>query len=86
MGSDSLQNLPKWKNSEWIMKNYKIYVYPRPGFEIEKTGANVIALNAPLLQLSSTQIRSYAKQGKSLRYMVPDSVLEEIERGGYYKK
>ena len=26
------------------------------------------------------------REGKSLRYLVPDKVLEEIERGGYYKK
>jgi len=87
MGSDSFQNLPKWKNYGVIVKNYPIYVYLRPGFEIEdKLNASVYIVDAPLLQLSATQIRKYAKEGKSLRYLVPDKVLEEIERGGYYKK
>ena len=87
MGSDSFQNLPKWKNYGVIVKNYPIYVYLRPGYDIEdKLNANVHIVDAPLLQLSATQIRKYAKEGKSLRYLVPDKVLEEIERGGYYKK
>ena len=32
MGSDSFQNLHKWKNAELIIRDYEIYVYPRPGF------------------------------------------------------
>jgi nicotinate-nucleotide adenylyltransferase len=34
----------------------------------------------------ATQIRKYIKEGKSVRYMVPDKVLEEIEKGSYYKR
>jgi|CXWL01.1.fsa_nt_gi nicotinate-nucleotide adenylyltransferase len=86
MGSDSFQNLYKWKNYEVIIKNYTIYVYIRPGFEATNDiGANLCILNAPLLQLSATQLRKYIKEGKSVRYMIPDKVLEEIEKGGYYK-
>jgi nicotinate-nucleotide adenylyltransferase len=86
MGSDSFQNLHKWKNYEVIVKNYLLYVYKRPGFEAENNiGATLHVLDAPLLQLSSTQLRKYIKEGKSVRYMVPDKVLEEIEKGGYYK-
>jgi nicotinate-nucleotide adenylyltransferase len=43
-------------------------------------------IDAPLLQLSSTYIRACIAQGKSIRYMLPEAVIEEIERGGYYKK
>lgn len=87
MGSDSFQNLPKWKNYETIVKNYQVYVYKRPGFEVTNgIGADLHLLDAPLLELSATRIREYIKEGKSARYMVPDKVLEEIEKGGYYKK
>lgn len=87
MGSDSFQNLPKWKNHEVIVKNYTLYIYRRAGFEIEnKIGANVKVLDAPMLQISSTLVRKYIKEGKSVRYMVPDKVLDEIEKGGYYRK
>ncbi|MET0636365.1 MAG: nicotinate (nicotinamide) nucleotide adenylyltransferase [Chitinophagaceae bacterium] len=86
MGSDSLQNLHKWKNAESIIGNYPIYVYPRPGFEVEvPANANITIINAPLLELSATGIRELIQQGKSIRYMVPDAVIEEIEKSGYYK-
>ena len=86
MGSDSFQNLGKWKNYESVIKNYPVYVYIRPGFPVENTiDANLHVLNAPLLQLSATQLRTYIQGGKSIRYLVPDKVLEEIEKGRYYK-
>ena len=34
IGADSLQNFHKWKNYEQILEDYSIYVYPRPGYEI----------------------------------------------------
>src|SRR5690606_5415921 len=75
MGSDSAQNLHNWKNSEWIMKHYIIYVYMRPGFELpEKTDANFISLIAPLLEISATHIRKLVTEGKSIRYLVPEKV------------
>lgn len=85
MGSDSYQNLPRWKNAEVILKNYSIVIYKRPGFEVEALPGNVRLLNAPLLDISSTYIRKLVKEGKSIRYMVPDIVEEEIEKNGYYK-
>lgn len=87
MGSDSLQNIHKWKNYQAIIKNYPIHVYKRPGFEIEnKVKAKLHVIEAPLLQISASQIRQLIKNKKSVRYLVPDKVLEEIERGNYYKK
>lgn len=86
MGSDSFQNLHKWKNFEVIVKNYAVYVYLRPGFDIENhVKAKLHIVDAPLLQLSATQIRKYVKEGKSIRYLVTESVREEIEKGSYYK-
>ena len=86
MGSDSFQNLDKWKNFEFIVKNYPIYVYQRGGFQIDNhIKAKLTIVNAPLLQISATQIRQLIKEGKSIRYMVPEKVREEIEKGHYYK-
>ncbi|MGK2861999.1 MAG: nicotinate (nicotinamide) nucleotide adenylyltransferase [Chitinophagaceae bacterium] len=87
MGSDSFQNLHKWKNFDSIIKNYPIYVYNRPGFEIDNhINAQLNVVEAPLLQISATQIRHLIKEGKSVRYMIPDKVREEIEKGNYYKQ
>ena len=76
-----------WKNAQVIINNYNIYIYKRPGFAITDTfGATIEILDAPLLDISATQIRSLVREGKSIRYMVPDTVLEEIQKGGYYRK
>lgn len=86
MGSDSFQNLHKWKNFEFIVKNYRIYVYQRAGFQVDnQINAKLTVVNAPLLQISATQIRQLLKEGKSIRYMVPEKVREEIEKGHYYQ-
>lgn len=87
MGSDSYMNLSKWKNYEIIIKNYPIYVYNRPGFEIiDQLPGQLFVLDAPLLQISATEIREFLKEGKSIRYLVPEKVREEIEQNRYYKK
>ncbi len=87
MGSDGLQNIEKWKNFDVLIKKYSFIVYKRPGFEVQPvTGANMIIVDAPLLEISSTTIRKQLKAGRSIRYLVPDKVMEEIERNGYYKK
>jgi nicotinate-nucleotide adenylyltransferase len=86
MGSDSFQNLDKWKNYKMITEAHTIYVYKRNGFEINNThGANIIELNAPLLQISATYIRELIKAGKSIKYLVPEIVREEIETRKFYK-
>ena len=88
IGSDSYQNLPQWKNGAFMMKNYDFIIYPRPGFEIDQEKApNMLVIPAaPLLDISSTQIRNLIKDGKSIRYMVPEKVFEEIEANRFYKK
>lgn len=86
MGSDSWQNITKWKNYEQLIKNYHIIVYERPGFKLrDDFGGNVSLLNAPLLDISSSAIRQMIKQGSSIRFLVPDAVKEEIEKNHYYK-
>jgi nicotinate-nucleotide adenylyltransferase len=87
MGSDSFQNLPEWKNYRQLLSNYPIYVYERPGFKPENvyTDAKVTFLKAPLLEISSTYIRKIIREGKSIRYLVPEKVRVEIEQNGYYR-
>jgi nicotinate-nucleotide adenylyltransferase len=86
MGSDSIKNINKWKNYELLLKNYDIYIYPRPGdnlTELKEKQLNII--EAPLIEISSTQIRNLIKRKKSIRYLVPDTVKEEIEINNYYR-
>lgn len=86
MGSDSFQNIGKWKNAAQLVANYDIYVYNRMGHTTgNSSNARLTFLDAPLLNISSTFIRETVKAKKSIRFLVPDNVREEIERNGYYK-
>jgi nicotinate-nucleotide adenylyltransferase len=87
MGSDSFKNLPKWKNYTHILQHYPIYVYMRPGYEEVPfyPNADITTLKSPLLEISATLIRNNIRDSKSIRYLVPDRVLEEIIRNGYYR-
>jgi nicotinate-nucleotide adenylyltransferase len=86
LGGDSFQNITNWKNYHYIIENYNILLYNRPGFEINNIiGAKLFLANAPLLDLSATQVRQFIKEKKSVRFLLPDNVLAEIEKGGYYR-
>jgi len=87
MGSDSYQNLDKWKNYETIINNYPVYVYKREGHEIKKTfDKEAVILNAPIIQISASQVREHIRSAKSIRYLVPEIVREEIESRKFYKQ
>lgn len=83
IGSDSHLNFNKWKNADFIKSNYRIIVYERPGFVFSEEISNPI--KPPLLDISSTMIRTLIKKKQSIRYLVPEKVEEEIVKCGYYK-
>jgi nicotinate-nucleotide adenylyltransferase len=87
MGSDSYQNLDKWKNYETIINNYPVYVYKREGHEIKNIfDKEAVTLDAPIIQISASQIREHIRSAKSIRYLVPEIVREEIESRKFYKQ
>jgi len=87
LGSDGFQNIHQWKNAEVLVRNYQFIVYKRPGFDIinKNIKINYLELEAPLLDISSTKIRQYIKERKSIKFMTPDAVLKEIEASNYYR-
>lgn len=86
MGGDSFQNLHRWHNYKAIADHYPIIVYNRPGFPVENgIGAQVNILDAPLLEISATHIRSLLKEGKSIKYLVPPAVEQEISTHLFFR-
>lgn len=90
MGEDNLDSLPKWKNAEKLISDYHIIVYPRT-FEGEKKDheylqhENISLVNAPIIELSATEIRNMIKQGKNVRPMLPPEVFAYIDGSSFYK-
>ncbi|MCD8742475.1 nicotinate-nucleotide adenylyltransferase [Mucilaginibacter roseus] len=86
MGSDNLISLPKWKNYKLILRDYQIFVYPRPGYENAELASHpsVTITMTPLMELSATFIRKSIAEKKNVQYFVPDAVLEFIRNKNLY--
>ncbi|MDX2174488.1 MAG: nicotinate (nicotinamide) nucleotide adenylyltransferase [Bacteroidota bacterium] len=88
MGQDNLQGFNKWKNYEEILKNYNVYVYPRPNcvaspFDDHKS---VQITQAPRMDVSSTFIRKAIKEKKDVRFFMHPDVWNYIDEMNFYKK
>ena len=87
MGSDQLPYFTKWKNSEEIVKNYPRYVYPRPGHPVDKKKhSNLMIVDAPLMEISSSFIRNAIREGKNVGHFLPENVRKYIDDMNFYRK
>jgi nicotinate-nucleotide adenylyltransferase len=77
-GADSLGELYTWKEIDQIFKLSNFIVTNRPGYDIANvpTGVDVVTITS--LEISSSLIRRKIKEGKSIRYLVPEPVREYI--------
>lgn len=87
MGADNLPGLPRWQAADRLLRELDLYVYPRPGTALPDLAAYPRArvLSAPLLDISATFIRQSIRAGKSIRYLVPAAVEQEILSQGFYR-
>ena len=93
IGEDSLNDILKWYRPDVIVKNCILLIFPRQSRESLKRlieekkavlGGDMRAIDAPLIGISSTEVRKRAAAGKPVRFFVPDSVVRYIEDKGLY--
>lgn len=85
MGSDSFQNVKRWKNWEQLLAQYPILVYRRRGFPVAESEAAAVAVfDAPILDISASFIRNEIKAKRSVRYLLPDEVWKYVSENRYY--
>lgn len=87
-GSDIFSSFHKWKNYQEILKQYKLYVYPRPGYSIGKyiDEPAISSYDAPVMEISSSFIRKGIKQKKNMEFWMPAKVYEYIQEMHFYEK
>lgn len=89
MGEDNLKGFHKWKNYQVILENHDIYVYPRISEgPIETQFDNhqkIHRVDAPIMELSSTYIRSAIKKGINVQPMLPQGVWKYLDDMNFYK-
>jgi len=95
VGADTIMELTTWKEYVKVFKMCEFIAVERPGFKttdyknkIEQLKATydivIHSINAPLIEISSTDIRERLKNGKSIKYLVPESVENYIYENGLY--
>ncbi len=93
MGGDSLRDLPTWNRPAELLTLCWFAVMERPGEDVDPhmhdaalpgLAQRVIILKTPVLEISSSEIISRLREGRSVRYLVPDSVLAYIARHELY--
>ena len=95
MGEDNLRSFHKWKNYESIIKEHKIYIYPRVLTEQELNEKvstnnsyehpNIIKCEAPIMKISSSFIRKAIQNKKDVRYLLTEKVFKYVDEMNFYK-
>lgn len=85
IGSDSLNELDKWKDVNEVLKLANFIVANRLGFPTKKLKRRVKLIEMPALDISSSMIRDRVRRSQSVRYLVPESVRKFIIQHRLYK-
>jgi nicotinate-nucleotide adenylyltransferase len=83
IGADMVEYLPNWYYIDRLVQLVTFVGVKRPGFSLE-TSYPLIEVEIPEFAVSSSLIRERVKQGKSIRYLVPERVRLYIEEKKLY--
>lgn len=86
IGADNWAHFRQWVRPDEIMAHHQILVYPRAGFPLrqDEMPPGVQGVNAPLLTVSSTQIRRMIRDGEDVSALLPAQVFAYIKAHGLY--
>jgi nicotinate-nucleotide adenylyltransferase len=93
LGADQALRLSEWHEPERVLRAATLAVVEREGLSIDDVRAAVSAVGEarvepvamPRIDVSSTEIRRRAGEGKPFRFLVPERVADRIERVGLYR-
>ncbi|TMG82039.1 MAG: nicotinate (nicotinamide) nucleotide adenylyltransferase [Betaproteobacteria bacterium] len=84
LGADAARDLAEWWEVEALPELADIVVFARPGASVVRHPLITRVIPVPMIDLSATQVRARVKDGRSIRYLVPDPVREYIAAHGLY--
>ena len=85
IGEDNVDTLETWKEIGRIVEIVTFIVVNRPGFQHHQKKIKFQSVTLPGMDISSSYLRRGIEQGKTIKYLVPDKVLEYIEKNQLYK-
>lgn len=85
IGGDMIEYLPKWKDIEELLTLITFIGVKRPGHNCAFIYSDKVEIiDAPQLEISSSEIRERLQKGRSIRYLLPEAVIEYIKEQGIY--
>ena len=95
IGADSLMTFDTWKNPDIICQNCILVAAVRDQLDVctmnrkmeelkDRYGARIHLLHTPDVEISSSSLRAWCRQNRSIRYYVPDRVYEYIRKNNIY--
>lgn len=96
MGEDNLRTFHKWKNYEQILANHTLFVYPRvflkeehpeetsPEKNIGEHENVRLCMDVPMMNISSSFIRSAIQKGHDVRYLLSEPVFRYLDEMNFY--
>lgn len=96
-GADAILGLRTWREPAEILRLSRIITLTRPGFELDRLAEALgplyeehrdrfVRVEAPGIEISSSDIRARVARGESIRFRVPEMVASYIERYGLYRE
>lgn len=81
IGSDNWLDFSRWHRAGDIIRHYRIIIYPRPGYPVDKAAlpATVTLADTPFIDISSTEIRRRMSAGEDYSQLVPPVVAKMLE-------
>ncbi|MDE6296247.1 MAG: nicotinate-nucleotide adenylyltransferase [Muribaculaceae bacterium] len=88
IGSDNWKDFNLWRDTDKIIKEFGVIIYQRPDVPVSGPFPEGVRLldNVPMMLISSTYIREALKQGRDVRFMVPDIIYDELKNIHDYGK
>lgn len=85
VGADAAALLPRWRSADEVARLAEVAVLSRPGADPVTSPLVRHQVAAPAIEISASDIRARVKQGRSIRYLVPDGVGDYIARHRLYQ-
>jgi nicotinate-nucleotide adenylyltransferase len=91
-GADAMLEILDWKHPDEVLSLAHFIAATRPGYDLARFEAeertrhpNVSEMNIPALAISSTDVRMRVREGRPIRYLVPEGVKSYVEKAGLYR-
>lgn len=87
VGADAAAGLDTWHNVEKLRTQADVVVVNRPGADFQPpTGWSWELVEIPAVNISGTGLRRRVSQGRSIRFLTPNPVIERIDEWGLYRE